>query len=99
MKKHLSWLVGLLAATVGLSACQCGRSIAAEQSGAVFVNVTVINPGVDHKSAQTLVIRGSKIESISDSAHGTPPVRPSYHGGYVLPGLIDMHVHQPSPGD
>ncbi len=99
MKKHFSCLVGLLAVMAGVSACQRGHSIAAEQSGAVFVNVTVINPGVDRKSAQTVVVRGSRIESISDSARGAPTAGSAYDGGYVLPGLIDMHVHQPSPGD
>jgi dihydroorotase-like cyclic amidohydrolase len=65
----------------------------------VFVNVTVIDPGVDRKSAQTLVVRGSRIESISDSTRGEPPARSPYGSAYVLPGLIDMHVHQPSPAD
>jgi imidazolonepropionase-like amidohydrolase len=70
-----------------------------ERGGAVFENVTVINPGVDRMSAQTLVVRSSNIESISDSARAVPPARSSYEGGYVLPGLIDMHVHQTSPAD
>lgn len=97
--KHFSWLAGLLAVMAEVSACQLGRSIAAEQSGAVFVNVTLINPGVDRKSARTVVVRGSKIESISDSARGAPTAGSAYDGSYALPGLIDMHVHPPSPGD
>jgi dihydroorotase-like cyclic amidohydrolase len=100
MKKHLGWFAGLLAVMMaGVCGCQRGRSIAAERSGGVFVNVTVINPGVDRKSAQTLVVRGARIESISDSARDAAPARSPFEGAFVLPGLIDMHVHQPSPAD
>ena len=67
------------------------------QKRLVFFNVTVINPGRDCRAGRTLTIQDGQITAItanpytiSESEAGT-----RYAGFYVLPGLIDMHVHQP----
>jgi imidazolonepropionase-like amidohydrolase len=61
-------------------------------------NVTIIEPGVGRAASRDIRIRDGEVVSTSPSA-----VRPSagddeaivLSGGFVLPGLIDMHVHFP----
>ncbi len=65
--------------------------------GVMLADVTVINPGSGRRAHQTIRVSGSTIESISDysaSADTSADAR-RYAGAYVLPGLIDMHVHHP----
>jgi imidazolonepropionase-like amidohydrolase len=59
--------------------------------------VTIINPGGDRRANQTLVVRAGHIESIADEAPPGPLPRLTrlLAGSYVVPGLIDMHVHLP----
>jgi len=66
-------------------------------TGFVLRNVTVANPGLDHKTNQTLVVEDSKITKISDSTPGESEGESSnpYAEAFVLPGLIDMHFHYP----
>jgi len=67
----------------------------------VFSNVTVVNPGLDLQAGQTLTVQGDRIESIiTDDPARRASGRPGgFAGSYVLPGLIDMHVHHPGVGD
>ena len=60
-----------------------------------FSNVTVVNPGLDRRAGQTLAVQGDRIESIiTDDPAGRASGAPGrFAGSYVLPGLIDMHVH------
>jgi len=67
------------------------------QKRLVFFNITVVNPGRDRRAGRTLTIQDGQIVAItanpytiSESEAGT-----RFAGFYVLPGLIDMHVHQP----
>jgi hypothetical protein len=63
--------------------------------GIKLSGVTVINPGIGRHAQQTVVVEGAGIKSVANSASadsGGP-----YAGMYVLPGLIDMHVHTPPP--
>jgi hypothetical protein len=65
--------------------------------GCVFSNVTVVNPGLGRKDNQRLEVRGSAISHVADedpgqSSAAAAPAAP-YAGAYLLPGLIDMHVH------
>ena len=65
--------------------------------GVVLTKVTVINPGRDRRTDQTIVVRGDTIEQISDRpppGRMHPFTRQLQHR-YVLPGLIDMSVYQP----
>jgi cytosine/adenosine deaminase-related metal-dependent hydrolase len=58
--------------------------------GTVLENVTVVNPGEGRRPRQRVVVKGDQIVSIGPAAGGDGK-------GYVLPGLIDMHVHIPPP--
>jgi imidazolonepropionase-like amidohydrolase len=66
--------------------------------GAVLADVTVINPGSNRLFHQIVTVRGSTIESIADVSpnSGMSPHARRYAGSYVLPGMIDMHVHHPA---
>ncbi len=65
------------------------------QEQLVFSNVTVINPGRTRQAGQTLTSEGGQIISISATSSDSPTSEASdrFSGAYVLPGLIDMHVH------
>jgi cytosine/adenosine deaminase-related metal-dependent hydrolase len=68
----------------------------AERRDLTLPGVTVVNPGLGRRRAQRLAIHGSIIASISDDAGAPDPgFTARYAGAYVLPGLIDMHVHHP----
>lgn len=71
--------------------------LTAVQDGLVLAGVTVVNPGIGRRVAQRITIHGSMIESISGDNPGAAdsPDTHRYPGAYVLPGLIDMHVHHP----
>ena len=50
--------------------------------------------GMEIQPDRAIYVRGSKIVKITDSASpkaGYTPI--DLHGAYVLPGLINMHVH------
>jgi imidazolonepropionase-like amidohydrolase len=52
-------------------------------------------PGQRPRGAATIVVRGGNIESVQDG-YTAPPAGArlvDLKGGFVLPGLIDMHVH------
>ncbi|MBR0775392.1 amidohydrolase family protein [Bradyrhizobium diazoefficiens] len=61
-----------------------------------ITGVTVINPGRARTAAATVSIAGGKVAQVAaaDDARAASP----YANCYVLPGLIDMHVHLP-PGN
>jgi hypothetical protein len=67
--------------------------------GAVLRDVTVINPGVSRHERQTVTILGNTITSVEDRSgedfSGSEQGHGEFRGRYVLPGLIDMHVHTP----
>ncbi|HEY8152980.1 MAG TPA: amidohydrolase family protein [Myxococcota bacterium] len=62
--------------------------------GALLANVTVINPGIGREAGRTLRITGDRIESIAAAAGGEG-ADARFSGAYLIPGLIDMHVHFP----
>jgi imidazolonepropionase-like amidohydrolase len=64
--------------------------LAVPARGAVLENVTVINPLRGRAEGQTIRIEGERIASIGASPAGGDAGAP-----YVIPGLIDMHVHFP----
>lgn len=69
--------------------------------GFVLTDMTIVNPGRYRRSRQTLVVRGAQIERIAatDSTSSLQADTRRFSGGYVLPGLIDMHVHFASSPD
>lgn len=61
--------------------------------GAVLAHVTVVNPGQARLPDRTVVVEGGQIRRLDAS----PPEEPAgaFAGRFVLPGLIDSHVHHP----
>jgi len=66
------------------------------QKRLVFFNVTVVNPGRDRRAGRTLTIQDGQIIAITANPYtiGESEAGTRFAGFYVLPGLIDMHVHQ-----
>jgi hypothetical protein len=71
------------------------QPLAVPQPGALLVDVNTINPGGERRYHVDLTIRDGKIENIADHVVGGAEGQENYHlaGGFVLPGLIDLHVH------
>ena len=64
----------------------------------VLTGVTIVNPGLDRLPGRTIIVRDGRITKITDVAPADAGVVASRYAGYfVLPGLIDMHVHTPPP--
>ena len=68
------------------------------QQDFALAGVTIVNPGRGRKSNQRIQIHAGRIKSVSDDSPALPdsPEIHRYKGAYVLPGLIDMHVHHPA---
>lgn len=62
------------------------------EQGTVLAHVTVVEPAKSRREDQTIRVVGGRIGSIEPSA---PTDSSPFAGSYVLPGLIDMHVHHP----
>jgi len=87
----------LLAAAVTLLAACASGSPTAAQARLALVDVTVIDgratPARPH---QTILIEGGRIAAIFPvGTRALPPgtVQPAVSGSFVMPGLIDSHVH------
>jgi hypothetical protein len=65
------------------------------QERLVFSNVTVVNPGLDRQSGQTVIVEDGHIVSITASSPDSANTEKTkqFAGTYMLPGLIDMHAH------
>jgi imidazolonepropionase-like amidohydrolase len=66
------------------------ESLPVPERGVRLVNVTVVNPLGGRLSGVDVTIRGSTIDRIAPTTADE-----SEFGGFVLPGLIDLHVHHP----
>ncbi|TGA99794.1 allantoinase AllB [Sporolactobacillus shoreae] len=63
----------------------------------VIKNGTIVTPGATYKAS--LYIKDGKIAAISDQPlEGTVKKETDAAGKYILPGLIDVHVHSRDPG-
>jgi hypothetical protein len=87
-----------LAALVAIPAAACSGArapapLVPPAPGVVLADVTLVDPGLARRAHQTIRVTGAAIDSIAgfrpEDAGG------SYAGSYVLPGLVDMHVHHP----
>ncbi len=75
-------------------------SLAIPAVGVVLGDVTVVNPGVSRDPGRTVTL-GETIERI-EAGSGSEVRVAAYAGAYLLPGLIDLHVHYPpawAPGE
>jgi imidazolonepropionase-like amidohydrolase len=90
-------LAALLLSTLVLGSC--ATSPPSNEPVTAIVGATVIHPERDDDPAvrdSTIVVRGNRIEAVGPSA--STPVPPGArvidaHGKWVIPGLIDAHVH------
>jgi imidazolonepropionase-like amidohydrolase len=98
MRSALGAAVGLLllgAIFVAALVASVPASPVPPQTELRLAHVTVIEPGLGRRSDQTLVIREGRVASVEPSAeeeHAGP-----WDGLFVLPGLVDLHVHLPPP--
>ena len=84
--------VGLLVAIIGLAA---RAQTPTEPVIVIHAGALLDRPGDAPRGASTIVIRGSRIEAIRDG-HAAPPAGArviDLRKEFVLPGLIDAHVH------
>jgi hypothetical protein len=75
-------------------------SLAVPAQGAVLAGVTVVRPGEGREAGRRIEVRGGRIQRIGPDAPGAEGG--PYAGAFVLPGLIDLHVHYPpawAPGE
>ena len=63
------------------------------QSSLALADVTVVNPGGGRAAHRTIELSDGRIVAITDRV--APGGDRRFAGMFVLPGLIDMHVHQP----
>ena len=62
----------------------------------IVEDVTVINPLMDRTEHRTIWLHNSQIERITAyTSSAQSAAAPQFAGSFVLPGLIDMHVHHP----
>src|SRR5215470_13904135 len=84
-------------------AAACGSSAFSVGSGSAtlaITGVTVVHPGLDGAAAtepdRTVLIDGDRIVAVGPSATTSLPPRAQVidgHGKWVIPGLVDSHVH------
>ena len=62
-----------------------------------LVDVTVVNPGGERRTRQTILLHGDRLETIRDAGPTDPKdLRArAFVDRFVLPGLIDLDVRQP----
>ncbi len=65
------------------------------ERGALLDGVTLIEPGSSRQPGMRLVVDGGRIASVGPVGGGAP--EGPYADMFVLPGLVDLHVHHPPP--
>jgi len=98
MRSAATWASAALAACLSLIAFAWGDKLARDpRDSIVITHVTVINPGTSSVQAdRAVLVSGGRIVSVSDAATFQSPASARVidaTGGYLLPGLWDMHVH------
>lgn len=83
-------LVALIAALAVI--LRPAKPMAVPRQGATLSGVTVINPGLDRRTNQTVIVEGGTIKSIG--AEASPAGDARYAGAYVLPGLASAALVQ-----
>ncbi|HYH95704.1 amidohydrolase family protein [Hyalangium sp.] len=96
------WL-GLILGLVGCATAQTAQPVPAastpttEAPGVAFVGVSVLPLDSERVlEDQTVVVRGERIEAVGPAASTPVPpgaARIDGKGRYLMPGLVDMHIH------
>lgn len=66
--------------------------LALPERGVVLDGVTLIRPGEGREENRRVVVRDGVIESIEPAS---PDAAGPFAGAFVMPGLVDLHVHFP----
>jgi len=61
--------------------------------GFALSGLTLVEPGRDPLPGRTIRVRGSRIVEIVEAPE--PEASDAFEGSWVLPGLVDLHVHHP----
>ncbi|MBQ1399313.1 MAG: amidohydrolase family protein, partial [Lachnospiraceae bacterium] len=64
----------------------------------LIVNGYVLDPANDRSGYMNVLIRDDSILEVGENVKGNPDKVIDADGCYVMPGLIDMHVHLREPG-
>ena len=105
MRNRLPAAFAVLFACLALSSCATSQaSQPASRSETTLIAgadvLTMVNDGLD--TAQTVVIEGDRIAAVRDfrQADLSVPGAIDARGKFVMPGLVDMHIHfAKSPGE
>ena len=74
------------------------RPLAPPERSFVLTGVNIINPEIGRLRNKTIIVKEGRISRITDKAPADAGIIAGRYAGYfVLPGLIDMHVHTPPP--
>jgi imidazolonepropionase-like amidohydrolase len=65
--------------------------LALPEAGVVLHDVTLVEPGRSRRAGRSLRVEGDTIVSVAGATQTPGP----YRGSFVLPGLVDLHVHFP----
>lgn len=85
-------LFGLAAALAWLIA-SVPRAAVPGRAGFSIAHATLVEPAVGRRSDQTLRVRDGRIAAVEPS--GPEEKGGAWDGLYVIPGLVDLHVHLP----
>ena len=65
--------------------------VPARTSGHTIANVTIIAPGVARAEHRTIVVKDGRVAEVREASR----LERSTPSRYVIPGLVDAHIHQP----
>ncbi len=90
-------LIALVALGCGTGHVRTAEPVAPTGAALAFVDVSVVPMDADHMlEHQTVLIRGDRIAALGPAASTPVPdgaTRIDGHGKWLMPGLVDMHVH------
>ena len=89
--------IALVALGCGTGHVRTAEPVAPAVAALAFVDVSVVPMDADHVlEHQTVLIRGDRIAALGPTASVRVPdgaTRIDGHGKWLMPGLVDMHVH------
>lgn len=96
-------LIALVALGCGTGHVRTAEPVAPAQPGLAIVDVSVVPMDANHVlEHQTVVIRGDRIAALGPATSTPVPdgtTRIDGHGKWLMPGLVDMHVHMDDADD